>query len=212
MAYKIQTFIEPELMENTYVLYEPDGNAIVIDPGADAKEIERFLKAHGLNVGLILNTHGHADHIRSNAALRRATGAKIGVHELDAPMLRSALLCGALFIGWQHEEHEPDFLLGPGQTVGAGGILFEILQTPGHSVGSVCLYDRANGLLFGGDLIFQDSVGRWDLPGGNRDVLMRSIVEKILPLPDETVIYSGHGAATTIGREKKSNPYIAPLV
>lgn len=210
MAIQFQVFTVTELQENCYVVWDnTTSDAVVIDPGGEAELIAAFLRDRALSPRLILNTHGHADHIGGNAALRAMTGAPIGVHPLDAPMLSSRLLCGADWLGWEFEEHQPDFLLAEGEPVEAGSLRFEVAHTPGHSPGSVSLYLKDEGLLFSGDLVFLNGVGRWDLPGGDQVALFRSIREKFLALPDDTRVFPGHGPETTVGYERRTNPYFA---
>lgn len=211
MTIQFQCFTVTELEENCYIVWDDQtGDTVVIDPGGEAELITTFLRDRQLGVRLILNTHGHIDHIGANDALRAATGAPIGIHQNDAPMLASRLLCGADWLGWKYTEHEHDFLLNEGEAVTAGSLRFEVTHTPGHSPGSVMLHLAEAGLLFSGDLVFLGGVGRWDLPGGNADVLFQSIREKFLPLPDETRVFPGHGPSTTVGAERLTNPYLAP--
>lgn len=210
MAVLIQHFTVTELEENCYVVWdEQSRDCVVIDPGGEVERIERFLGDQKLAPALILNTHGHIDHIGGNAQLRRATGARIGVHAEDAPMLSSRLLCGADWLGWSFEEHLPDFLLLEGSNITSGSLVFEVAHTPGHSPGSVSLYLADAGHVFSGDLVFRGGVGRWDLPGGDQAVLMKSIREQFLSLPDAVHVHPGHGPATTVGLERRTNPYFA---
>ncbi len=210
MPNQFQCFTVNELEENCYVVWDDQtSDAVVIDPGGEAEMITTFLQDRQLGVRLILNTHGHIDHIGANAALRTATGAPIGIHPYDAPMLSSRLLCGAEWLGWNYVEHEHDFLLHEDEAVSAGSLRFDVTHTPGHSPGSVMLHLAEAGLLFSGDLVFLGGVGRWDLPGGNADVLFQSVREKFLPLPDETRVFPGHGPSTTVGAERLTNPYLA---
>ncbi|MGI8906204.1 MAG: MBL fold metallo-hydrolase [Candidatus Sumerlaeaceae bacterium] len=208
---QIHTLVVTPLEENCYVLWNGDADCVVIDPGGEVERIWAFLSEQKLCPQLILNTHGHIDHIGANAELRDLTRARIGVHGLDAPMLDSAVLCGAQWIGLPYREHKPDFLYADGQTIGSGKLQFEVSHTPGHSPGSCILLNRANRILMGGDLVFAGAVGRWDLPGGNEEVLFQSIADKFLPLADDMQVYPGHGPATTVGAERRSNPFLAPL-
>lgn len=208
MPIHIQHLVVTPLEENCYILLDDHGNSIVIDPGGEAERILQTLQKQSLKAPeFILNTHGHVDHVGANSEVRNATGARIGVHPLDAPMLGSALLCGAEWIGLPYIEHEPDFLFTEEETVGTGELRFEVFHTPGHSPGSCILLNRENRILIGGDLVFQGGVGRWDLPGGDQETLFRSIRDKFLPLEDDIVVYPGHGPATTVGTERRSNPF-----
>jgi len=207
----IQSLVVTPLEENCYVLWNDAQDCIVIDPGGDVDHISAVLEKQKLRPQLIINTHGHIDHIGANADLREQTGARIGIHPMDAPMLQSSLLCGAQWLGMEYREHSPDFLYAEGQTIGTGALQFEVFHTPGHSPGSCILLNRANNFLVGGDLVFAGAVGRWDLPGGDEDTLFQSILQKFLPLPDEVRVYPGHGPATTVGAERRNNPFLIPL-
>lgn len=207
----LQVFVVTALEENCYVLWTDGGDCVIVDPGGETERITAFLDSKSLKPQLIINTHGHIDHIGANADLRDATGARICIHPADAPMLESSLLSGAQWVGLPYREHSADFLYNEGDAVGAGAIQFEVFHTPGHSPGSCILLNRANKMLMGGDLVFAGGVGRWDLPGGNQEMLFRSISEKFLPLDDDIRVYPGHGPSTTVGVERRTNGYIAPL-
>lgn len=209
MTYQIERFVLTELQENCYILHE-GSDAVVIDPG-ETKPVQEFLLAHGLTCQMILNTHGHIDHICGNLELQKVTGASITIGTEDAPMLDNPMLCGAALFGWSLDSHKADILVSDGDTTGLGSMLFEVLATPGHSPGSRSFLDRTNKVLFTGDLVFIDSVGRWDVAGANRDDLFRSLKEKFLTLPDDIVVYPGHGPSTTVGRERRFNPFLREL-
>ncbi len=211
MTIHMRTLVVTPLQENCYILWDDARTCIVVDPGGEVDRILSALAERDLHPALILNTHGHIDHIGGNPALREATGAKIGVHPADAEMLSSSLLCGAQWTGLPFTEHQPDFLYQEGETVGAGDLLFEVFHTPGHSPGSCILLNRAEKILLGGDLVFEGGVGRWDLPFGDQQVLFKSIREKFLPLPDDVKVYPGHGPSTTVGAERTGNPFLASL-
>jgi hydroxyacylglutathione hydrolase len=204
--YQIETFVFTELQENCYLLHE-NGDAIIIDPG-ESEQLQKFLREKRLTLRMILNTHGHVDHICGNHVLQRSTGAKIAIGSEDAPMLTSPMLCGAAYFGWDFDAHRADLIVNDGDTTGYGGMQFDVLATPGHSPGSRSFYDRANKILFSGDLVFIDSVGRWDIPGADRDALFDSLRNKFLPLPDDVKVYPGHGGPTTVGREREMNPFL----
>jgi glyoxylase-like metal-dependent hydrolase (beta-lactamase superfamily II) len=187
------------------------GDCVLVDPGGDEDRIIAALRQLQVKPGLIINTHGHIDHIGANAPLRGHTSARICVHALDAPMLSSAILCGAVWLGLDFTEHQPDFLYAEGESIGVGELQFEVFHTPGHSPGSCILLNRPAKILLGGDLVFAGGVGRWDLPGGDQEVLFDSIARKFLPLDDDVVIYPGHGPSTTVGRERHTNPFLSAL-
>lgn len=209
MTYQISELVLTELAENCYICHSANKLAVAIDPGGDVDVVLRFLKKNGLDLQLILNTHGHADHVGGNAELRKATGARIGISADESVVLGSAMLCGATFLGWDFTPHEPDFVFYDGQTVGLGDIQFEVIHTPGHTPGSCIFVDRQNGVCFSGDLVFRGSIGRYDLPGGSRDALFDSLLSKFLQLPDSMAVYPGHGGATTVGIERRSNPFLS---
>lgn len=208
MAHKLTRLVLTDLGENCYILADDDSQAVVIDPGGDADRILRHTTGSGMTVGLILLTHGHADHICATKALKQATGARVGIHAADAPMMESALMCGAEWLGMAFEPVKPDFLLDPPTPVTFGGITLEPVHTPGHSPGSCILVDRANGVVFSGDLVFRGAVGRWDLPFGDMNALRRSLREGFMTLPPEYIVYPGHGEATTVGDELATNPFL----
>jgi glyoxylase-like metal-dependent hydrolase (beta-lactamase superfamily II) len=186
------------------------GAAVVIDPGGMPDDIWRVIEENKLQVQGIINTHGHIDHVGANAELRRRTGAPVHIHPVDAPMLSSALLCGAKWAGLEYEEHEADHhvTVTPGYRV--GDFVFDIYHTPGHCPGSICLVMPEEELVYTGDLVFMDSIGRSDLPGGDEKVLMESL-RWFLTLPDDYRVLPGHGAATTVERERGQNPFLRRL-
>ncbi|WP_456431044.1 MBL fold metallo-hydrolase [Thermosulfuriphilus sp.] len=188
--------------------------ALVIDPAAAPELIHSRLLEEGLNLRYIVNTHGHADHTAANSPLKRLTGALIAMHEDDDDFFRRPENY-RLFEAWGFGPNEPaDIRLKEGDRLIVGTVELRVIHTPGHSPGSICLYGR--GVLFTGDTLFVGAVGRTDLPGGNFETLLRSIKEKILPLPAETVIHPGHdygeAPTSTLAREKKTNPYIVEFI
>lgn len=208
MEISIDAIVVPPLYSNCYIVSNEAGDCVVVDPGGEVDEIMAVLDERGLKPGLILNTHGHIDHIGGNAELRRRTGAKIGIHSIDAPMLGSSMLCGADWTDIPYEEHKEDFLYTEGEVITQGDLKFKVLFTPGHSPGSCCFYIEDKGVLLAGDLVFMDAVGRWDLPGGDKATLFDSLKNKFLALPDDVTVLPGHGAATTVGRERRENPFL----
>jgi hydroxyacylglutathione hydrolase len=208
----IHTLVSMPFAENTYVVRLPDRkDAVVIDPGLEPELILDLLAAERLSVAAILNTHGHADHIGGNAEMKRAFPAApliIGVNE--AVMLTDADANMSAPFGMPIVSPPADRLVREGDAVEAAGMRFEVFDVPGHSPGHVVFIHRANPtIVFGGDVLFQDGIGRFDLPGGDGRLLVQGIRDKLLTLPPETIVYSGHGPATTVGREKKMNPYVA---
>lgn len=206
----VQTFISPAFGQNAYVVWRDGGSAVAIDPGAEAEAMADFIASEGLWCEAILLTHAHLDHIEGVAALVRRTGAATWMHPDDAPLYERAQDQGLAF-GYPIEPQPPiDHPLADGQSVDFGGTAFDVIHVPGHAPGHVLFHDAVAGVAFSGDVIFAGSIGRSDLPGGNLQTLMRSIRERVLKLPDDTVLYSGHGPETTVGHERISNPFLIP--
>jgi len=187
---------------------EVSGEAIVIDPGAEIGRIQATLQKHKLTLKQILITHAHIDHIAGAARLKALTGAPIFYNRNDLPLVKM-MDAQAAWLGMETPEVQaPDDTLDEGRVVSIPGITGQILQTPGHTEGSVCLYVPEQKLLIAGDTLFAGSVGRTDLPGGDGRKLMRSIHDKLLVLPQDTLVVPGHGPTTTIGQEKHTNPFL----
>lgn len=180
----------------------------VIDPGGEGERLVREIGRAGLDILYVLITHAHFDHIGAIADLIEATGAQLAVHPRERSLLESG--GGAAWWGLELEPGpSPDIALSDGQSIQVGDLRFRVLLTPGHSPGSVTFYEADEGMAFDGDLLFANGIGRADLPGGDRDTLMRSIREVLFTLPDDTAIYPGHGPRTTVGQEKRSNPWVS---
>jgi len=200
------------LLTNCYVVAcEKTFEALIIDPGFSEHEGDYFLREidkRGLHVKYILNTHGHVDHISGNAWVKEATKAKILIHQGDVEMLSDPLKNFSIILGEPLVSPQPDLTLKDGDVLRVGFLEFRVLHTPGHTAGSISLYCRDEKKVFTGDTLFARSIGRTDLPGASYKALMSSIREKLLSLPDETVVYPGHGEETTIGIERKWNPFL----
>ncbi len=194
---------------NGYLVADHEnGVGCVIDaPEGITAALQRRARERGVTIRLLLNTHGHWDHIVDNAELKRQTGAAFGIHRESEPLLRipQTQLFG---LDLEIEAVTPDFYLEPSVPVVVGDLTFEVLECPGHCPGSVALYERTQGVLFAGDALFAGSIGRTDLPGGDHALLLRSIRDAFMTLPDEVRVLSGHGPETTIGRERRSNPFL----
>jgi glyoxylase-like metal-dependent hydrolase (beta-lactamase superfamily II) len=196
------------IMANCFVLgCEKTREAAVIDPGDEDERILMALADEKLTLKYIINTHGHFDHVAANKAMKDATGAKILIHEEDAPML-SHLSSMAVSFGLSAEDSPPpDKMINEGDIIKFGEISLKVIHTPGHSRGGVSLFCEEEKLLFPGDTLFAGSIGRTDLPGGDYGTLIRNVREKLLPLGDNVRVFPGHGPETTIGTEKKFNPF-----
>ena len=180
------------LMVNCYILGdEGTGRAVVVDPGGNVSDIKDVLQRHSLQLDAIINTHGHWDHTGGNAGLQKACGGRILIHPKEP-----------------YKNFKPDAFLNDGDLVSLGSLKLKVLYTPGHSPGGISLHLAQAGIVFVGDLLFAGSVGRTDLAGGSFEVLLKSIKDKIFPLGDDTQVLPGHGPMTTIGREKRSNPFL----
>jgi glyoxylase-like metal-dependent hydrolase (beta-lactamase superfamily II) len=194
---------------NCYVLACPrTRDALVIDPGGDGEKIRDLMVADGLNLRLVANTHGHFDHVGADAFLVRESGAELLIHRNDLEMLEAMAAQGALFGFPVEPPPRPSRFLEDGELLAVGDLRVRVIHTPGHSPGGVSFL--VGGHLFSGDTLFAGSVGRTDLPGGDHMALMVSIRDRLLILPDETIVHPGHGPATTIGRERAGNPFLRP--
>lgn len=193
---------------NCYIAYsESTREAAVIDPGGSAERILAAIGNEKLKVKYIINTHGHADHILANLRIKEATGAPILIHEADADMLTSAARNLSMYIGGAANCGPADHKLREGDVIRvADDLEFTVLHTAGHTPGGICL--KTEGVLFSGDTLFAESIGRTDFPGGSYSQLINNIKEKLLPLDDATKVLPGHGPETTIGWERKMNPFI----
>ena len=205
----VQTFHFNPIMVNTLVMHDETGEAIIVDPGncnslEDARLAE-YIEKNNLTVKAIVNTHPHIDHIAGNAWCVQQYGAPLLCHEAGMPIYRKAFAYGSLFGLPVEDMPEPTRFLHEGDIISFGNQSLQVLYTPGHCDGSISLHDPNNRLVICGDLLFEGSVGRADLPTGNMNLLLEMIRTKILALDRDTVIYPGHGAKTTIGRIKTRN-------
>lgn len=192
---------------NCYIVGDSNSKeGIIIDPGYDPERIISFVEGLGLSINKILITHGHADHIAALDEVKSHFGAKILIGEKDAPMLGNPSANLSEYTGEKLTAGTADQLLKDGDEIAVGQFLFKVLDTPGHSPGSISLY--GNGVVFTGDALFLGSIGRTDFPGSSHEALIESIHNKLLVLPGDTIVYSGHGTDTTIGQEREFNPFL----
>ena len=203
---QLYTLTLGQLGTNCYIAASSSGNCLVIDAPDDADTILEFIKEKKLTVSQIILTHGHFDHILALAALHDATGAPIAIHENGAAFLKDGInnLCHYAGISWT--PIKPQRLLHDGDTIDVDELSFRVLHTPGHTADCICLY--GNHILFSGDTLFCRSIGRTDHPTGDTKLEIASILQKLMPLPDDTKVYPGHGPSTTIGEERRENPYL----
>ncbi|HUP89523.1 MAG TPA: MBL fold metallo-hydrolase [Longimicrobiales bacterium] len=209
---EIRTYVGKGFSQNAYLIWQSDSkDAIALDPGADAPSMVAALESNQLKLQTILLTHAHLDHIEGVAHLKRHADVPIYMHPDDAQFYDNAHVQAAQF-GMQVEKLPPvDMQLHDGQQLNLAGITLDVYHVPGHCPGHVIFYVKDAKTAFVGDVVFQGSIGRTDLPGGSYQVLMQSIRDHVMTLPDDTVLYSGHGPETTVGEERKSNPFIAPM-
>lgn len=203
----IESIKTPGMGVNCYLLAcEQTNKAILIDPGAGSKMIENWVKDKGYEIVYILLTHGHYDHIGSVEYLRQEFRTKVAIHKDDAEMLTDPTKNLSSFLGKGMSLSTAEILLEDKQEIEVGEITLKVIHTPGHTPGGICILTDDG--LISGDTLFDGSVGRADFPGGNMQVLISSIQNRLMDLPDETVVYPGHESRTTIGRERSSNPFI----
>ena len=190
---------------NCYIVgSESTKQGMIIDPGAEAEKILKSIKELGLEIKLIVLTHGHRDHIGALEKIKEATGVEVAIHTDDARFLQ--VQSPGLMPGSSNQAMPPDRLLMGGDSLDFGDMHFLVLHTPGHSRGSICLL--GHGAVFSGDTLFNYGIGRYDLPGGSYSQLMNSLHTKLMILPDNTIVYPGHGPDTTIGAERRANPFL----
>jgi hydroxyacylglutathione hydrolase len=211
---RIVSFTFNGFAENTYLLIDEATRATaIVDPGAysraEQQTLRDYVAEHDLDVKFLLNTHAHIDHVLGNAfVLTTYPGIPFLLHALDLPTLRAVATYAGPYGFAAYEPAEPTGELVAGQVIKLGESELSVRFAPGHAPGHVVFYDAAGGQLVGGDVLFKSSIGRTDLPGGDHNTLLKSIKEELLTLPDATVIFPGHGPTTTIGAERRSNPFL----
>ena len=187
---------------------EQTREAMVIDPGDDVEQVLDLIRKHNLQVKQIVITHAHIDHVGGARKLRAATGAPVLLNQNDYALLQMLDVQAAWLGVAAPEKVEIDQGIGQGDTVKAGSLVGQVLHTPGHTEGSICLYFPAETMLIAGDTLFAGSIGRTDLPGGSFEKILHSLHDRVLALPDETLVVPGHGPLTRIGVERESNPFL----
>lgn len=197
------------LQTNCYVVSCPiTKEGIVIDPGDECERIINVLQNSELKIKYIVNTHGHHDHVGCNKQLKDFLKCDLLIHEDDENLLVNAKLNLANFLGVDNDSPAPDKLLKEKDFINFGNEKLEVIHTPGHTPGGICLYSTRKKVCFTGDTLFYGSIGRTDLPGGSYKTLLKSLKEKVIKLPDEVVVYPGHGPESSIGKEKVINPFL----
>jgi hydroxyacylglutathione hydrolase len=211
----IQSFTFNPVQENTYVLYNNKDASCIIDPGCyfsnERKKLQDFIDHKNLAPKFLLNTHCHLDHVFGNKFIFDTYGLPLHLHIKEKPVLDYAPASG-LNWGMPFENYQGELIfLEDGDLVKLGEDELQVLLTPGHSPGSICFYSKNQQFLIGGDVLFRQSIGRTDLPGGDPETLIQSIRTKLFVLPDEVIVYPGHGEPTTIGFERANNPFLKGL-
>jgi glyoxylase-like metal-dependent hydrolase (beta-lactamase superfamily II) len=209
----LESFVFNPFSENTYVAFDDTKEAVIIDPGcyepSEQAELDRFIAARGLTVKYILNTHCHIDHVLGNFHCKTKYKAPLLIHRQDEKVLLAVQSYASNYGFAGYQPTAPDRFLEENESFVFGNTSWKVLFLPGHSPGHIAFYDEQKKTVLSGDVLFKRSIGRTDLPGGNFDVLLHSIQQKLFLLPDDVVVYSGHGPTTTIGDEKKLNPFCA---
>jgi len=210
---RIKSFTFNPFQENTFVVYDETKECIIIDPGCytekERTELRRFITSEGLKPVKLINTHCHIDHVLGNKFVSELWGLELYINKEDLPLLENAGNIGKMY-GMEDYEGSPypKHFLAQDDTLTFGESSFKILFTPGHAPGHICLYSKENNLVIAGDVLFQGSIGRTDLPGGDHGTLINSIITQLFPLPNETQVFCGHGPATNLGYEKEHNPFL----
>ena len=209
---QIKSFVFSPIQENTYLLHNELKGCIIIDPGCyfddEKNTLQDFITKSGLKPKMLLNTHCHLDHVFGNKFVSETYGLTLHLHEKEKQVLSFAPASGLMY-NMPFDNYSGEFiLLKEGDKIVLGTDELEVIEAPGHSPGSICFYCKKQQFIIGGDVLFQRSIGRSDLPGGNHQTLLNSIRQKLFVLPDETKVYSGHGDPTSIGEEKLYNPFL----
>ena len=208
----IKSFVFNPFYENTYLISSKKGNCLIFDPGCyepyEMEELDSYIQMEGLKVNAIINTHCHIDHVLGNEYLKNkySVPLKIPINEKEVFASVPAYAPQWGMAGYQHAE--VDDYLEEGSDLVMDEIAFELIEVPGHSPGHLMFYNKVGKVVIGGDVLFRESIGRTDLPGGNHTDLLQNIQDKVYTLPDDVVVYPGHGPSTTIEHERKNNPFV----
>lgn len=210
---KIKVFEFNPLQENTIVLYDDTKECVIIDPGCsdedERAELEHFIDSNNLTVKMLLNTHCHVDHVLGNWFVKTRFNVKLHIHRIEEAPLKAVKVYAPHYGFYDYQESEPDAFFEEGDTISFGTQKLSVLFVPGHSPGHVAFYNAEEKCVIAGDVLFYNSIGRTDLPGGNFETLINSIHQKLFTLSDEVEVYPGHGPKTSIGFEKRTNPFCA---
>ena len=210
---QIQSFVFNPFQENTYVVFDETGECVIIDPGCyepeERFELDTFITDRNLTVKLLLNTHCHVDHVLGNYFVKEKYKVKFLMHAKEEAVLRAVKVYAPNYGLTHYEEALPDQFIDERDTISFGHQQLKVLFVPGHAPGHIAFYSEPSKALIAGDVLFYNSIGRTDLPGGNYETLIDSIHTKLFALPDAVTVYPGHGPETTIGYEKKTNPFCA---
>ena len=210
---QVKKFVFNPFQENTYVLFDETNQCVIIDPGCIEKEEENelteFIESNQLAVKQLINTHCHIDHVLGNAFVKRKFNVPLLIHPVEEAMLRAVKSYASNYGFFQYQDSTADAFLNEGDHLSIGKQKLDVLFVPGHSPGHIAFYHAETKILIGGDVLFENSIGRTDLPGGDYDTLINSIHQKFFTLPDDVTVYCGHGSETSIGFEKRTNPFCA---
>lgn len=209
---QVESFTFNPFQENTYVLFDETNECVIIDPGcSDERErniLKGFIDEKGLIPKYLVNTHCHVDHVLGNKFIFDTYGLKPVIHQEDLPVLENATDSAKMFGFFMEESPKPEAFLEEGDVLTFGNTTLDVIFTPGHCPGEISLYNMENKFVIAGDVLFHQSIGRTDLPGGDYDTLIASIKNKLFALPEGTMVYCGHGPSTTIDFEKRHNPFL----
>ncbi len=209
---EIKSFVFNPFAENTYILYDHTKEAVIIDPGCNTSEeretLKRFVETQGIKPVKLLNTHCHIDHVLGNQFVKDTFGIKLYMHTLDIPTLKACKPISDMYGVKPFDESEPDEFIEEGDTITFGESSLEVIFVPGHAPGHVAFVHQVEKFVVSGDVLFRQSIGRTDFPGCNHQDLIDSIKQKMFALADDFTVYCGHGPTTTIGYEKKYNPFL----